>query len=168
MKTKLPLPADPRHQRFADLVLEGTPHRDAYAALYPDAKPASRNPLAARLLSRRDVQAYMAAVRQEAAQGTVLSVLEKREFLARITRTPITDLCPQTGKNADLIKSYTLTESESGTTVKIERFDALKAIDADNKLSGDDPDTQTLASLAQALASLATQTATSPLPADKM
>ena len=165
---KIPLPKDPRHQRFADLVMQGERPAEAYRMAGFKAKTAnSRNALACRMLKNVNVSAYMGAVRTAAAGEAVLSVAEKRRFFARIVRVALARIDPSDpdDPNADLVESYRRSDSETGSTVAFKKLNPLAAIEADNKLSGDgQPDAEALHDLAGALASLASPT----LPTDRM
>lgn len=135
-------------------------------AAFPNAKKTSASPLAARLRRRPDVTAYLAAVQARAADGAVLTVREKREFLARIVRVPLAALRPEdeTDPNGDLVKAFALSEGEASTSRRVEKLDPLAAIKLDNELSGDDPAAQANAELARVLAALGTRNA---LPTEK-
>ena len=165
MKTPIPLPKDPRHQRFADNLIAGMSASEAYVAAGFKASKATKGSAAGRLKKSRAVRDYMDAIRQASAVSTVLSVIEKREFFARIVRTPITKLDPDNEENGDLIKSFAKNESEMGSSIRLEKLDPLKAIELDNKLSGDDPETNSLRDLADAIGRLAPL---SGLPTGKM
>lgn len=158
----LPLPADPRHQRFADLRLRGMSLRDAYAAagFKIDAKSSGN---AKRLERRLDIQTYLHAVRTAAAGDSVMTVEEKRKFLARIVRVPLIKIDPTDPEdpNADLIKKTKRRvvegneqDPEAWIHDELEKYDALRAIDEDNKLAGDDPASKAITDLAAALSSL--------------
>jgi phage terminase small subunit len=150
----IPVPKDPRHLKFADYVLNGDPPAKAYGKAGYNAKsPQSRATAAGRLLKNVDIARYMEAVRQEAAKGKVLTLQDKREFLARIVMTPLMSIDPR-GKDGDLIRKYKMTTTEAGGMEEIEKLDPLKAIDLDNKLSGDDPESNATAGLAAAIAGL--------------
>lgn len=154
MSEELPVLNDARHQRFADLVLNGQQPAKAYAmAGYSAKTPASRATNSSRLLKNAEIQRYLAAMRQRAAQGMVLSLQAKREFLCRIVTTPLMGIDPR-GKDGDLILKYKNTVTEVGGTEEIVKLDPLKAIELDNKLSGDDPESNAIGSLASALAGL--------------
>jgi phage terminase small subunit len=157
----IPVPPDPKHQRFADLVLAGKDQVDAYlGAGFASSRRAARGN-AARLRKSAPVAAYIQAIQDRAAQESLLSVLEIRRFCARVVRVPLPDLNPSAGgANADLIKSYAA--SEGGT--RIEKLDPFKAIEIDLKLSGQDPETNALRDLSAALAQLGG----SPIPSDRM
>jgi phage terminase small subunit len=163
------LPKDPRRQRFADLILGGMRAPEAYKkAGFKAVKPASLHTVSSRLLKNVEVQAYLADVRQQSAKATVMSVAEKREFLARIVRTPLRAIDPNDPdhKDGDLILKYKRTASETGEMEEIVKLDPLKAIDQDNKLSGDDPEANALGSLAAAIAALGVSAG--PVPEDRM
>ena len=153
---------DPRHLKFANLVLEGETPAKAYGlAGYSARTPGSRSAAACRLLKNVHVSRYLAAMRAEAAKGVVLSLQAKREFLARIVNTPLLSIDPNDPdrKNGDLLKKYRRNVSVRGeadtiVTEEFEKLDPLKAIDLDNKLSGDDPESAAMGGLAAALAGL--------------
>ncbi|MFM2198860.1 MAG: Terminase small subunit [Verrucomicrobiota bacterium] len=155
--TPIPLPCDPRHQRFADLVLAGEPAAKAYKEAGFNAKtPQSRATNASRLLKRADVSAYIAAIQSQAADASVMTLLERRRFYARIVRTPLMSIDPDAKdfKHGDLIKKFKRTNTESGETWEIEKLDPLKACELDTKAAGEDAGDNLLGELAEALMSL--------------
>lgn len=158
------IPKKPQHQRFADRLLAGDAPADAYlAAGYKAASRKVAIRCAQRLAKTKGIQAYMRAVQAEAAQGAVASVRYKRELLFEIMDTPLMDIDPKhpTKKHGRLIKKYK--SSELG--IEIEKICPLKAMEIDNKLSGDDPEQNNMRALADAIASLASSTA---IPTGKM
>lgn len=165
-----PYPKDPRHQRIADLILAGSSKVDAYLASGFKSTRASAYHAVTRVLRRPDVKAYFDhiknAAQAAAEQASVLTVLEKRQFLARVVRTPLAtlDATDPSAKDGDLIKSYSLTESEASRSERIEKLDPLKAIEIDNTLSGDDGQRDLQQALHQALASLAVRSALPDAP----
>ena len=166
-----PLPKNPRHQRFADLILREVPRADAYVqAGFKVTNRVAAQAAATRLLGKPYVASYIAAMRlviqEDSATAAVLSVIEKRQFLARIVRTPLLSIDPHTpDKDGDLIKTYQKTDTETSSSERIEKLDPLKAIEIDNKLSCDDGERDGIAALTAALASLAVR---SPLPDETM
>jgi hypothetical protein len=162
----LPIPKDVKHQRFAAFVANGHSLVDSYLAAGYKCKRESALQNAKRLRKTNEVDAYIRAVQKEAADADVMDVREKRVFLARIVRTPITSLDPDKEEDADLIKSYSETTGEMSSSKRLEKLDPLKAIELDNKLAGvGDPEADAVQSLAEAIASLAP---TSPIPTDRM
>ena len=85
------------------------------------------------------VQKLVQAIREAAANDiinrAVLSVRERREFLARIVRTPI----GQVDESSDLCQSYKIGK-EGEREYKLP--DKLRALELDAKLSGDLKETQ--------------------------
>lgn len=158
------LPKDPRHQRFADCLLSGMSVTDAYLAAGFNVKRSSATAAGKRLRKAPDVAAYIKAVQSEAADESVLTLLEKRQFLARIVRTPITSIDIEEKENADLIKSYSSSTSEMGNSLRLEKHCPLKAIEIDNKIGGDDPEADAIKALADAIGSLGGNT----LPTGKL
>lgn len=171
---KIPLPRDPRHQRFADLVLEGKSLVEAYlGAGYRCARAAAKSN-ATKLRKRRDVAAYITAIQQRAASDSIMNLVEILEFCARVKRVPITKLRPDdpNDENSDLIKKYKIRRSVDSETesevelVEVEKLDPFKAIDTHLKLSGDDPEANALAALAEELCALGR--GNDPLPKDRL
>lgn len=168
----IPLPKDARHQRLADLVMAGTGLAAAHRqAGFKGRTEASRKACASRMLSGANVRAYMDAVRAAAgaaaAAAAVLSLTEKRRFLARIVRVPLARINPEdpNDPNADLVESYRRSDSEAGSSVAFKKLSSLSAIEADNKLCGDgQPDAAAVMDLAKAIATLAGPV----LPTDRM
>ncbi len=153
----IPLPRDARLQRYADGILEGLEGWDAYKRAFPDCRTKQSAHTGHKRASKRaDVKAYKHAVQQQRAEALILSLRAKREFLCRIVTTPLTaiDLDSPTRKDHDLLKKFKRTATETGESVEIEKLDALKAIELDNKLSGDDAGDNALQSLAAAIAGL--------------
>lgn len=149
-------PKDPRHKKMADLFLARGNQTDAYLdAGFNCTNRNSAGAAAARAFARVDVQAYIRAVQKLSTDATVLTIIEKRQFLARVVRTPITALDPKKEENADLIKSYTVETNSLSTKTRLEKHDPIKAINLDNQLSGDDSAANATNHLADAIASLA-------------
>jgi phage terminase small subunit len=153
----IPVPKNPLHVKFADFVLNGDKPAKAYQKAGFQAKTAaSRATNAGRLLKNADISAYIKAMQEASTTDKVLTLREKREFFARVVRTPLMEIDPH-GKDGDLIMKYRNTVTEDGGQVEIVKVDPLKAIEADNKLSGDDPESAAMAGLAEALAGLGGQ-----------
>jgi hypothetical protein len=150
----IPTPNNPMHLKFADFVLNGDKPAAAYKkAGFAAKSPQSRATAAGRLLKNVDIATYIKAVRAAASVGKVLSLQAKREYLYRLVTTPLMSIDPR-GPDGDLIAKYKNTITELGGSEEVVKYDALKAIDLDNKLSGDDPESAALGSLAEALAHL--------------
>lgn len=153
-------PKNPQHLKFADFVLNGDKPAKAYQKAGFQAKTAaSRATNAGRLLKNADISAYIHAMQQASTTAKVLTLQQKREFLARVVLTPLLKIDPH-GADGDLIMKYRNTVTEDGGVVEIVKVDPLKAIEMDNKLSGDDPESAAMGGLADALASLGGAAAT--------
>lgn len=150
MSDTIPLPKDPRHQRIADLVLGGMQQSEAYRQVYPKGKTESARPLAARVMKRPDVRAYMGTIRQRAASAQVLSITEKREFCARVVRARITEL----PDNSDLWQEYREEETETSHRIFKKLPSKTDCLKIDNDLDDEAPGTTALDQLATALAKL--------------
>jgi hypothetical protein len=161
-ETKLiPLPRDARIQRYCDRILEGLEGWQAYKQAFPDCKTkGSAHTGHKRSKGRPDVRRYLHAIRQRQATAAVLSLIHKREFLYRIVTTPLTsiDLDSPTRKDHDLLKKFRRNSTEAGESLEMEKLDALKAIDLDNKLAGDNPASNALADFAALIGSFGNAT----------
>ena len=104
----------------------------AYRAAYPKSSEAAANTSASRLLKNADVQAEVSRIRN-AASGVVgmavLSIAEKRDFIARLVRAKVGEL----SRDSDLWQSIKTTDT--GTEYRLP--DKLRAILADNDLAGE-------------------------------
>jgi len=166
--TEIPIPRDPRHQRFADRVLAGESLVNAYLAAGFKCTRETAHANAKKLRKRPGVAKYIRSVQLHAADETTLTVLEIRKFLARIVRTAITsiDLMDTNRKNHDLIRKFKRTESEHGITEEVEKPDPLKACELDMKLSGGDPMADSSHAFSEMLAEIGRNQPV--LPTDKM
>lgn len=147
----IPLPKDPRHQRLVDLLLTtDLCRKEAYRTVYPRAKESSASPMAARILKRPDVVAYETAMRRAAQSEAHLTLEEKRNFLARVVRCRI----DQEPNDSDLWQEIRDHETETSITRHRKLPSKTDCIKLDNELAGDDPATNAIDQLAQALAKL--------------
>ena len=104
----------------------------AYRAAYPSSSVAAANTSASRLLKNADIQAEVARIRNAATGDVgmaVLSIAEKRDFIARLVRARVGEL----RSDSDLWQSIKTTEA--GTEYRLP--DKLRAIMADNNLAFD-------------------------------
>jgi len=122
-------------RKFAEGVATGLSNGEAYARAFPrsrhPAEDASRL-LSARNPKRSEVLAEIQRIRAaaEALGGSaVLTLLERRMFLARLVRARLAEV----PESSDLWQEVTVTET--GTKRKL--GDKLKAITIDNDLAGD-------------------------------
>lgn len=93
MTKEIPLPKDPRHQRFADLVLKLVPAPEAYRKAGFKAKTAgSRHSGASRMLKNAEVVAYMEAVKQANAATARIDRDAMIRYCEDVMLTPLRDL----------------------------------------------------------------------------
>jgi hypothetical protein len=134
-----------RHHKFATAVLRGMSLGDAYYAAGYRCKDYHTYQLhGSKLRKHKQVAAYIEVAQRNTADDSMLTLAEKRRFLARIVRTPISAI--SWDENADLAKRICDTH--------VEKFDPLKAIELDNKMSGDDPTADAMKQIAQAIGAL--------------
>ena len=121
--------------KFAAGVAAGLSAWEAYREAYPKTGAESARRSASKLMTNHDISKEIDRIRT-AANGigglSVLAVLEKRQFLARVVRAKLAEL----PDDSDLWQEITL--SEAGTKRKLP--DKLRAIAADNELSSDGAD----------------------------
>lgn len=120
-----------RQRKFAELLASGMSKVQAYReAGYEGAEP---HKLAPKLAAKPEVQAYLAQLREDARTAAVLEIAEKRQFLARVIRTPIGEV----DENSDLAQERTVRHGEDGSTVeKVKMMNKAEAIRLDNQLAG--------------------------------
>jgi len=135
--------------RFCEQVAMGVSATRAYMAAYPNASYGTASTSAYKLLQRPGVQAEILRLRvqaQQAAGSAVMTLIEKRSFLARVVRAQIA-LLPH---DSDLWQS--VHHSSHGTFYRLP--DKIEAIIADNDLSADGAEVAGQDSLTQLLISL--------------
>ncbi len=103
---------------------------DAYRAM-TGKNPKSIHSLATALL--RKVKVRVDELRAAAVTETTLSMRERREFLARLVRTPIA----QIDEHHPLCQSVKYVENETGRRVEYKIADKVAAIMADARLAGE-------------------------------
>ena len=120
-----------RHERFAQLVAKGDSGGAAYRVVC-GAKAASAHAAASRLLRIAKVSARIAEIQKAAVCASVMTLLEKRQFLALIVRTPI----GQIDENSPLCQWFRRTTGRRAT-LSIRMPDKLQAILLDARLAGE-------------------------------
>ena len=136
-------------QKFCEGIVAGLSNTDAHAAAYPRANRASSGSLAWKVLQRPEIRAEIARLRalaQEKAGSSVLTLIEKRQWLARIVRARPALL----EEDSDLWQS--VRRSHYGLVMKLP--DKIAAIVADNDLAGHGDEAAANDSLSQLLASI--------------
>jgi len=105
----------------------------AYAAAYPKACQTSAETGGSRLMQKLEIQAEITKLRGEAdalGGSAVMTLLEKRAFLAAIVRTPVGSVQADSPLAEEM-----KTDAKGGLTVKLPC--KLRAIELDSKLAGD-------------------------------
>jgi len=86
-----------------------------------------------KLLRQDRVKAYLAKLKEKQFSKDVLSMAEKRAYLARAVRTPVGEIT----EASDLAQEVTFSEGKEGSSRKVKAVDKLKAIELDSKIAGD-------------------------------
>lgn len=123
------------HAKYCQLRASGdTTRKAAYLATYPNASPDSATTLAARLERRASIKAEIARLQKRSETPLVLSRQEKREFLARVVRTPIGEV----DEDSDLCESKTLYYDKEGNHIRtvLKMPGKATCIEIDNKMAG--------------------------------
>lgn len=112
----------------------------AYRKCWPKSSPASSETDGPKLARNSQVKLRIAYLRakateklKEKAGAVVLSIAEKRAFLARVVRTS----AGRVRRNSRLVQEWSETMSEGGTTTKVRIPDKLAAIKLDNDLAAE-------------------------------
>lgn len=82
---------------------------------------------------RTEATIYLAELREEAKQLTVLTLAKKREFLARVVTTSLGSV----DESSDLCQESSSEETMHGSRRRIKMPDKLRAIELDAKLAGE-------------------------------
>lgn len=135
MTTKPKMISGPQ-RKFCEGIVAGLNQTAAYQAAYPRASYGAARAKAAVLAAKDSIKAEIARLRAKAdekAGSAVMTLAEKRAFLARVVRTPIGEI----RETSDLCQEKTETVGAESTTVKLRMPDKLAAIKLDNDLAGE-------------------------------
>lgn len=123
-----------KQKEFARGVFEGLSQRDAYKRAYDctSKKDKTVDELASRLARNAKVKGYLAELNKEVERSAVLSKQERMEWLSDVVRTPIAKV----DEYSSLCQSFSVTESEFGSTTKVVMPSKLSAIAELNKMDG--------------------------------
>lgn len=142
-----------RQQRFAELVVSGMSATQAYKDAGYKGTGHAAEASASKILSRVEVQAYIAQLRAPETSKALLTKDEKRAWLADLLRTPIGEI----GPDSTLCMEYSSVEVGGGDRGRLRRgnapegnevsgpprrltrvkmADKLRAIELDSKLAG--------------------------------
>jgi len=86
-----------------------------------------------KMLKQDRVASYVSKLREKSFSKDVLSMAEKRAYLARAVRTPVGEIT----EASDLAQEVTFSEGKEGSSRKVKAVDKLKAIELDSKIAGD-------------------------------
>lgn len=123
-----------KYRDFAHLVVSGQSQAQAYKiAISPSAQESTANSKGCRLANRPDIKAYIQSLKEASWTANVLTLAEKRSFLADVVRTPVGEV----DETSKLAQEVTYEETKNGTTRKVKMVSKAQAIDLDSKLAGD-------------------------------
>jgi hypothetical protein len=127
-------------QKFCEGIVTGLTAADAYRAAYPKSSEAAARAHGARLVAKGNIKAEVARMRakaEEKAGSAVLTLVEKRSFLARVVRARLGEGMI----DADLVQAIDVERRKDGKgwkdIHKIRVCDKLAAIEKDNDLAGE-------------------------------
>lgn len=163
-----------KQQIFCQQVAIGETATHAYVHAY-GAKITTARVMASKIITRPHIEAEIQRLRKIAREAAdadvVLSILEKRKWLAGAVRTNVTDLAQKNDKVKPYIKKISLRVIGSGENAseieEIEGYDKARLIEIDTDLAGDAPPDASILALGNFL-----QTAIDPqgkvIPTDRM
>ena len=134
-------------QKFCEGIVTGKTVTDAYAEAYPKASRPAACAHGARLMAKPEIRAELGRLRSLAEQqagGAVLTLMEKRIFLARIVRACIAKL----PEDSDLWAS--IKRTEAGVEFRLPC--KLAAIREDNDLAGEGSEAEVQDAISEMLA----------------
>lgn len=140
---ELRLKLNPKQCCFVDHLFSPMKAYEAYQLAYGKTSTqqiASTN--ASRLIHQGPTGEYCKQLKLEAWRANMLTREEKRSLLARIARTPVTEIVGQNGavieENADLVQEIQTSVDKDGMPVtKVKLPAKLEAIKIDNAMTGD-------------------------------
>lgn len=119
-----------RHEAFAQRVVTGESLSQAYRQVYgTDAKAAGAN--GARLMKNDSVRRRVAQLQRRSADGAVMALTTKREYLYRVVMTAIAEVDEQ----SDLCAKF----ERTAHCYRKAMPDKIRAIELDSKLAGHFP-----------------------------
>jgi hypothetical protein len=113
-------------------IADGMSRADAYMDAYPKSKRASARANVARLIAKDNAWQYLEECRQKVEDESVLSRKEKRQFLALVVRTPISEL----EDSSILVHEREEHHGQNGSRVSVKMMAKDKAIAIDNLMAG--------------------------------
>lgn len=123
-----------RHERFALFVAGGDVDATAYRKAFK-CKQATADANATRMRDNDGIRARIAEIQRASATAKVLSMQERREFMARVVRLDMVSM--DTKKDGDLVQEIITTTTKDGTTTKLKVPGKRECIMDDAKLAGE-------------------------------
>lgn len=120
-----------QQRTFCEGVVKGLTLTKAYLRAYPASALKSAEANSSRLIRTDRIKKEISRLRRRTEEHAVLSLAEKRAFLARVVRCDLANIDLEA--DGDLLKS--MVPNKFGT--KLELHDKLMAIAKDNELAGD-------------------------------
>lgn len=117
---------------FCEGIVRGLSATEAYGGAYARSTPESARKSGSRLLGRPEIQAEIQTLRDKAdalAGSAVMTLAERRAFLAAIIRTPVSQITADSPLAQEM--------KADGKTTSIKMPCKLRAIELDAKLAGE-------------------------------
>ena len=124
----MPLLQNPRWEKFAQAVAGGMTASEAYRQIGGKGQ-GNANVHAARMMANDNIRARVKELQEASATSMVMSMKERREFLARVVRAKIGEV----DDNSDLVQKIKRTEAG----LEVWMPDKRACIELDAKLSGE-------------------------------
>jgi phage terminase small subunit len=163
-----------KQQLFCEAFASGEAASHAYQKIY-GVKATTARANASRLLTdpliEAEIQRLRKLAREKADDGVVLSILEKRKWIAGAVRANVHELTPEDKAKAPYIKKITTRVIGSGenaeSVMEVEGYDKARLIELDTDLAGDGAEQPGIAALGHFLAT-AIDHSGKVIPTDKM
>ena len=125
-----------KHESFAHLMAAGkVSQTEAYQQVYQCSKETA-SAAAFRLMREQDefgIVRRFTYLREQVSAGKVLTLRERREFLASVVRTPVGAI----DENSPLAQEVVYEESEKGSRTKVKMPGKLEALKLDAEMAGE-------------------------------
>jgi phage terminase small subunit len=163
-----------KQQKFCEICATGERPTQAYRTVY-GGKDTTARTNAARLMANPEIENEIYRLkklaREKADEGVVLTILEKRKWIAGAVRANVHELDPHDKAKAPYIKKITQRTVGSGenaeAVTEVEGYDKARLIELDTDLAGDGAEQPGIAALGAFLAQAIDPTG-KVIPTDKM
>lgn len=131
-----------KHKRFADLYIESLDYTSSYQAVYPNAKKRSASVKGYDLLQKVEIKDYIKSINAKIDSETQKRIIESRsgqQTIALLSLARKREILSQIANSEIEILEYVGTKDGPEPVNRKPNFmEIIKAIDTDNKMTGDE------------------------------